>query len=270
LEQLNQIAQKSTAATDNRVGMQDDAMTATQSLNMSNSVNTRFSLYDKHFSWSEKRFWTQWYSLYKKHFKDKIDSKVVRVVSNSAVKWRELTRDNLISEIDPDISIESEVTTENKRIKKFQAITNFLNIAMMSPNTNKLITLREYGHISGLDNEDIDMMIPQTMDEIRANEENKILDKNKIAEVDPVDDDVLHLWVHTKALNTKATEAHLKSHQMNMMVKKAQAEAQAKMQAMMAQEQPQPTTPSQAGPQMEGNMSRTSQPIQPSQPILRQ
>jgi hypothetical protein len=267
MDQIQDRAQRSTGATDTKEGMRESAMTATQTIAMSNSINERYNLMDDHFVWSEKRFWQQWYNLYKKHFMDKIDSKIVRIVSNSATKWRELSKKDLLTKIDPDISIESEMVSEANRVKKFQAITNFLNLAMMSPNTNQLLLLREYGQISGLENEDIDTMIPQSMDEMRANKENEVLNENKVAPVDPMDDDILHLWVHTKAIDNKATQAHLVAHQKNMMVKKAKEQQQAQMQAAMAQEQVQSVNPSQAISQ--GNTQKTSQPIQPSMPVLR-
>ena len=113
------------------------------------------------------------------------------------------------------------------------------------------------------------------------------LSNNQITPIDPTDDDVIHMWVHTKAASCEAVDKHMQAHQMSMLLKKAkeQAQAQAQMQAQKMQPPQQPgqpgqeqqpqgmisqvAQPSQAGPAVEA-ANRTSQPIQPSQPIIRQ
>jgi hypothetical protein len=131
-------AEKSTASPAMQQGIiGQQNRTATELMQVTRGVDTRLSLASKIFGWSEKRFWQQWYILYKKHFKDGIDKKIVRLEGATANKWRELDRSNIVATIDPDVSIESDMTSEAKRLKKLQAITNFLNIAMGSPNANQ-------------------------------------------------------------------------------------------------------------------------------------
>jgi len=253
---IEENAQKSSAAPSQQQGMQgQQGRTATELMQVNKGSDTRFSLGLKTFQWSEKRFWNQWYKLIKKHFKDGIDGVTIRISGALNNEWRELTRENLICKIDPDISIESDMLAEGKRIRAFQAMTNYMNVAMTYPNANKLFTIREYGRISGLDQELIDAMIPPTVDEMDANKENEDLNKNKKVMVDTNDDHQTHLVIHAKANDTKARQAHIEAHQKGLMVQK--------IEPPMAQQA------SQAAPAAE-SMQETSQPIQSNSPVIRQ
>jgi hypothetical protein len=46
------------------------------------------------FGWSERRFWDQWYWLYRKDFSaEAMDEKVIRIKGPLATAWRTLTRE---------------------------------------------------------------------------------------------------------------------------------------------------------------------------------
>ncbi|MCK5644868.1 MAG: hypothetical protein KAJ19_28975, partial [Gammaproteobacteria bacterium] len=108
LDTLSSGADKSTATPDTKQGARpSEGASATRDALIDQGSNTRYSLSAKIFGWSEKRFWKRWYSLYKDHFENKIDEKSVRITGALGAQWRPFTRENLITNTDPDVEIES-------------------------------------------------------------------------------------------------------------------------------------------------------------------
>lgn len=249
-------AERATGSPAQSQGMQGDQVrTATELAQISGGAGTRFALHSKVFQWSEKRFWEQWYKLYKEHFEKDIDEKIIRITGATSNQWRTLRKDNIISRIDPDITIESDLLSDAKRQRAMQAMTNYINIAMTYPNANKLYTIREYGRLSGLEQEVIDAIIPPSIDEVEATKENEKLNNNEREDVDRDEDHVVHLEIHGKANDTQSTRAHRAAHEAMMAYLKEQA---------MVNQNPQP---SQAMPNPD-MVARASQPIQPLQPTM--
>ena len=86
---LDTTAQRATAATELRQGIQSDKerTLGEQQLAFA-SGSKRFSMSAKVYGWSEADFWRQWYRQYKKHFKDGIDEKVIRIQGAMGTLWR--------------------------------------------------------------------------------------------------------------------------------------------------------------------------------------
>jgi len=184
-------------------------------------VDTRYSLSAKIFGWSEKAFWRQWYNLYKKHFKSKIDEKIVRISGAFGARWRKLTRENIISEFDPDVKIESRILSEAKKVRKQQMLGNYMNIVMEDPSANRRYGIKKLGKLAGLDKDEIERLLPPTPDELIAEEQNKVLSNNKTVPILPNDNHVVHLEIHTRAAETPAKFAHVEAHKEAIRLKKA-------------------------------------------------
>ncbi len=217
---LDSGAQKSTATPDIQQGaMSSERRTATEVGAIVQKADTRYALSAKIFGWSERRFWKQWYKLYKKYFKGDIDQKIVRIVGSGGPTWRKLTRENFILNTDPDIQIESRVLGEAKRMQDLQAFTNFAKMAMTEQGTNKRYLLKHQGKLSGLRRDEIDMALPKTTHELDAEDENLMLNDNKTPEILITDDHATHLMVHEKAADTAARAAHVRAHIKAMRIK---------------------------------------------------
>jgi len=232
LKMMDVAAQKATATPDMAQGMQnqqDRPLGETQIVE--GNKDRRYSLTAKVFGWSEKRFWQQWYSLYKTHFQAGIDKKMVRIRGALGTKFRPFTRENIITEVDPDIEIESKAVADAERMMKLQIWNNYLGVVVSDPTSNKRYALRKLGRLAGLDNDELDILLPPTIDEMKSDDENKLLNVNKIAEVDENDDDNVHLEIHNKAADTSAKYAHIQAHKRAMMLKKIQ-QRQLEQQAM--------------------------------------
>ena len=188
-------------------------------------VDTRYSLAAKIFGWSERRFWEGWYSLYKKHFKEKIDEKVARIVGLWGPEFRELKRENIVAKIDPDIKVESEIVSKSKRILERQMFGQFVALASQSPDLNIRFALKELGRLNNLKTDKLRQLFPPTYDELRAEEENKEIEEGSVPRVLVTDDHMEHLAVHSRANESEEKENHIKVHYEAMRLQKMNMKA---------------------------------------------
>ena len=222
---LDTAAQKAVAAPEVAQGVQpkqDRTLGETQMI--MSGKGERHSLAARIFGWSERRYWQQWYFLYKKYFKEEIDEKIIRIEGPLAPVWRGLTRDNIIAIVDPDVIIVSREEAEMIRRKKFTEFSTFAQIVIQDPDTNRRYINRKMGKILGMSKQEMVLMFPPTIDEMRAEDENQQINKNKLPKVSPFDDDIIHIEIHNKALDKKAKLAHIEAHKIMMMKKKERPE----------------------------------------------
>lgn len=223
LNSLNAAAQSATATPDiqqGQVGTKET--TATELELVDKKVDTRYSLSAKVFGWSEKRFWQQWYMLYKTYFLDGIDQKTLRITGALGYSFRPLRRENIIAAVDPDIKIESKVVSDQNRYAELQIVRGYVQMIAQDPNTNLRFAFKYMGKLSGIKKDVLDQMLPPTVDEMIADEENERLEKNQLVQVQLTDDHMAHLEEHNKASDTPAKYAHMQAHKRAMILKKTQ------------------------------------------------
>lgn len=259
---LDVAAQKAVSAPEIAQGVApDEQRTLGESELVAAARGARMSLAAAIFGWSERRFWNQWYWLYKKHFHADIDEKVVRIKGPLAASWRTLTRENIIAAIDPDVYVESTRVSEAKRSRAFREFAAFAQIAMQDPSTNRRYVLRKFGRIHRLKSDELYLMFPPTIDEMKAEDENHLLNDNKFVEGTAFDDDTVHIEKHKDAAHTPATMAHIEFHKRMMMLKRENPQA-------FPQAQPQPLSPvTTPGPENPSRVS-TMQPQQSAEPTV--
>ena len=180
----------------------------------------RFNMSAKVYGWSEKDFWRQWYRQYKKHFKEKIDEKIIRIQGAMAPIWRPLTRENIVSQVDPDVKIESMVISESKRIREQASYANFAALALQDPDNNRRFVQRRMGKLQGMSKEELDLTFPPTVDELQAEDENELINANKIPSISINDDHLAHLEIHAKANQNAYSLAHIRAHKRLMIIKR--------------------------------------------------
>ena len=198
------------------------------------------SLASRIWSWSEMRFWKQWYWLYKKNFKEEIDEKVIRISGALGSGWRTLTKENIIGFVDPDVFVESKRIVEQQRARQFQEFMAVAQVALQDPQTDRRFTMRRLARISRMKKDEISMMFPPTIHELRAEEENRQLSDNKMATISPFDDDATHIREHIKAAETPAKLLHIEAHKRMMFVKEMIKQKQEMGQGQLPQGQQQP------------------------------
>jgi hypothetical protein len=225
LETLQGAGQRATATPDLQQGAVGQSKRTATELNLvDKKVDTRYSLSAKIFGWSEKRFWQQWYFLYKEYFQDGIDEKVLRITGALGTKFRPLRRANIIAQVDPDIKIESRVLSEARKYNELQIVRGYVQMIALDPNSNLRYALKYVGRLSGLKKDVVNLMLPPVVDEMVAEEENDKLEKNVVVAVQVDDDHVIHLEVHNKLSDTPAKYAHIQAHKRAMVLKKVHPE----------------------------------------------
>jgi len=219
MDVLDAAAQKATATPDIQQGVQSDAKRTATELSLQNQkVDTRYSLSAKIFGWSEKRFWQQWHRLYRDHFKEGIDEKVVRIVGALGAQYRPFRREDIVSTTDLDVSVESRVLSDAKQFNKSRNFEGYLSVIAQDPTANLRYGFKRLGKLKGLKKDEIDLLLPPTIEELRAEDENRQLEKDELVEVLPTDDHVTHLEIHNKLSDTPAKYAHIEAHKRAMLL----------------------------------------------------
>jgi hypothetical protein len=70
--------------------------------------------------------------------------------------------------------------------------------------------------------DEVDRLLPPTIDEMRAEDENEKLSDNKLegVQIQATDDHKTHMEIHGKAKDTKAKFAHIEAHKRAMMIQR--------------------------------------------------
>jgi len=219
---LDSSAEKATSTPAIQQGaLSTNKRAATELKLVDQGVDARYSLSAKVFGWSERRFWRQWYNLYKKHFTDKIDEKVLRVVGGLGNKYRKLSKEDITSKLDFDIKVESTVVSSAKQAEELQKIGNLKMLTAQDPGVNQKFINKKMAKLSGMTNDEIMLMYPPTPDELIAQEENEQLGNKELTLVKPTDNHMEHLFIHNQAKDSSAKEGHIAAHKEAMKIIKA-------------------------------------------------
>ena len=225
LESIDISAQKAAATPDIQQGIQSEKDRPLGETNLIKSgVDTRYSLSAKVFGWSERTFWQQWYRMYKDHFKEDIDEKIIRLQGVFGAKWRPLTKADITLRLDPNVKIESMAVSRSNQIEERNSLTQYFGLALQEPTSNRRWGLKKLAKLHGLKKDEIDRLFPQTIDERIAEDENELLSEDEITDVLADDDHNVHLEVHSKAADTSATYAHIETHKQALSMKQVMPE----------------------------------------------
>lgn len=256
---LDLSAQKATATSEIQQGIQsqkDRPLGETELL--ASQGMQRYSLSAKIWGWSEKDFWIEWYDSYKENFDADIDEKVIRLEGAFGAKWRKLTKDQITTDyLDPDAEIKSAFIKKQEQMIERASLTQFFNLAFTDPTTNRRYGLKELARTYGMKKDRIDRLLPPTVDERIAEQENEELNKNKQVQVNVADDHIMHLDIHANAAATSATYAHIQTHIKALSIKKVQPE-------LFPPDQPQTVLPSPLGNQGSQGQPQPAQQSTPS------
>ena len=236
LGMLDAAAQQATATPDIKQGVAEGAVrSATETAQVTKGVDTRYGLAAKIWFWSETDFWDFWYCGYKKYYKDFIDEKVIRIAGALGATWRKFSRDQLVGAQDPDIKIQSKALSDAKRMNRLNVGAAFMNQGVaLDESFNKRFALRQMGKDIGYSTDELNRYLPKTLDEYEAEGENELLSGGKAVKVQPEQNHVVHIEIHSKAADTKAKAIHIAQHRAMMFVQRRIAAKQAEQAAAVA------------------------------------
>lgn len=220
------------------------------------------SLQSKVMQFGEAEFWSHWFNRYKKYGKE-LGEKMANIVGVKGVKTEMIKLSDFQTDFPPGVLVYSAKEAEYKELVLRRDLINvYPQLAQtLDPdgmrNFNKHIFFPKFLQDPSL----IDIMFPDTLDEIHAEEENEMLKDNKYPRVAETDNHTTHIYTH-QMLEPKTLAAwfHIAEHE-DFLAKQKSAimNAQASQQA----QQPQ----SGQSPQGGSPGALQSQPGQISQPI---
>lgn len=204
------------------------------------------SLQSKVMQFSVEEFWATWYNRYKR-FTKAGDEKIATVVGVKGVTFEKIDLGDIRTKYPPGVLVFSAKEAEYKKLVKrrdfmemypaFQ--TSFTPDAMRT--FNKYVFFPEFLEDPSL----IDVLFPDSIDELEANEENELLGENKMQEVLPTENHEQHLAVHSMAKNSWAKWIHIEWHK-ELLAEQRKQEMQQMQQAAL----PQPGKPGAGEPPM--------------------
>ena len=242
LEFLDASAQRALATPELQMGaVEEEKRTATELTLAASHVDTRYSKIIRIFGLSDIKSWKRWYEIYKRDFKAELGKKVVRLMGSFGPQWRDITRDKIIVShpLGPDIKIESRIVSEARKIRTFNSIISYAkNFIINNPNADLTYMARKAGKLL-FPTDEVERMLPLTIDERIAKEENEKLNDNEVQIVRREHNHVVHLRVHAACKENNASKAHNKTHRMALMIKRSQPELFPIMPEEMPMKQPQ-------------------------------
>ncbi len=201
------------------------------------------SLQSKVMQFGESEFWSHWFHRYKRYGAD-LGTKMANIVGVKGLKTDMVNLKDFNTDYPPGVLVYSAKEAEYKDLVLRRDLINLYPQLQQSlgpagmKNFNKHIFFPKFLHDPSL----IDMLFPDSIDEIKAKEENEVLAKNEFPQVLPTDDHLAHIYTHYMVQpKTNATWFHIAEHQDYLAKQKYAMLKQQMMQPQPGQQQPQST-----------------------------
>ena len=225
------------------------------------------SLQSKVMQFGESEFWSHWFHRYNR-YGEEFGSKMANIVGVKGVKTQEVQMSDFQTDFPPGVLVYSAKEAEYKElVLRRDLITLYPQLVpVLGPegmrNFNKHIFFPKFLQDPSL----IDVMFPETLDEMHAVEENEKLKQNKYPPVSQADDHLTHIYIHQMVMpKTSATWFHIAEHKeyaagtkYDMMVRDgmlAQSSQQSTQQTPNEPINKQRTTPMEAASPLKQEMS---------------
>ncbi len=215
------------------------------------------SILSKVLQFGEKEFWSSWFHRYALHGPE-LKDKMANIVGVKGVSTEIIDLSDFHTDYPPGVLVYSAKEAEYKELVMRRDLMQNLPIFAQTMDPDGLRNF--YKHVYWpkflQDPSLIDIMFPKTLDEIKAEDENDQLKKNKLPQVLDTDDHVTHIYTHYMVQpKTWATWFHIAEHEEKLAEKKKQEMVQQSMQQM---EQGQVSPQKEQGAESSNQMNATS------------
>lgn len=208
--------------------------TATQAAITQQMNDMAQSLQSKVMQFGEAKFWGQWFRQYGIHAAD-LGSKMANIVGVKNIDSQEIDLSHFVTNYPPGVLVYSAKEAEYKELvlrrdlmQLYPELQQTLTQDGMR-NFNKYVFFPKFLHDPSL----VDTIMPKTLDELKAEEENLQLDRDNHVAAQETDNHETHLYVHRGVIRkTMALWFHIAQHE-EMLAKQQQ---QTMMQAMEQQQ----------------------------------
>lgn len=198
------------------------------------------SLQSKVLQFGEKEFWSHWYKRYRRYTKAG-DEKIATIVGVKGMTFEKIDLGDIHTKFPPGVLIFSAKEAEYKELVLRRDLMEQLPILTQSMGPDELRNFFKYVYWPKFldDPTMMDILVPKTLDEIKAEEENDAIKDDSMPPVADTDNHEQHLPIHYMAPNTWAKWVHIAWHEELLGKQKQQQMQAAQMQMQQgAQEQP--------------------------------
>lgn len=224
---------------------QKGKQTATEAAIQQQLSDLAQSLQSKVMQFGVQEFWSAWYQRYKRYTKAG-DEKIATVVGVKGITFEKIDLGDIVTKYPPGVLVFSAKEAEYKELVErrdlMQLIPDFATTFTPDGmrNFHKYVFLPKF---QSLDPATIDMLLPDTIDEIKATDENERLGENEMPQVQPTDNHEQHLAVHRMAKNSWAKWIHIQWHEELLSMQKQQQMGAQQQQLQQQSLPPEPQQP---------------------------
>lgn len=212
---------------------QQDNQTATGSAIDQQMSDMAQSLQSKVMQFGEAEFWSHWFHSYAMNASE-LGDKMANIVGVKGIDTKTIDLKDFVTDYPPGVMVYSAQEAEYKELvlrrdlmQLYPQLQQTLDPDGMR-NFNKYVFFPKFLQDPSL----IDIMLPKTIDEIKAEGENTQLAENKMPTVSPTDNHETHIYTHMMVQpKTWAVWLHIEWHQELLAQQKAQQMQQQQMQA---------------------------------------
>lgn len=162
----------------------------------------------------EEQLVYQWFYGYYQNFTD-ADTKLVLAASGTQTMPIELKRKDFIIDGNLSIKLESSTESETRKNRARVNFAQFYSFVQADPNVSsvsKLIALREYGEISEIPSDKLELIVNKSPEEMKQEIENELLKAGQFVEINQTDDHLAHLITLGEDLDNEAQILHKMMH----------------------------------------------------------
>ncbi len=185
------------------------------------------SLQSKVMQFGAEEFWSHWYCRYRRYSKSG-DEKIATIVGVKGMTFETIDLGDIATKYPPGVLVFSAKEAEYKEMVLRQDLMQMYPYLMRGLDHDGMRNFNKYVFFPKFldDPQMMDILIPQSLDEIKANDENESLNANKMVDVAPTDNHEQHIAVHAMAQNTWAKWTHVAWHEEMLAQQKQQALSQ--------------------------------------------
>lgn len=200
------------------------------------------SLQSKVMQFGEQEFWSHWFHRYAKHG-PQLREKMANIIGVKGVDTTIVSLESFRADFPPGVMVYSAKEAEYKNLVKRRDWMQLYPILAQSMDPDGFRNWQKHVFMPLMveDPATIDVMFPDTIDEMSATAENERLAKDEFVEAQETDDHTTHIYVHMmQQPKTWATWFHIDMHEKMLAEnKKTEMQAQqAEMSGMMGQTGP--------------------------------
>lgn len=190
------------------------------------------SLQSKVMQFGEKEFWSHWYSRYRRYTKAG-DEKIATVVGVKGMTFEKIDLGDVHTKYPPGVMIFSAKEAEYKELVLRRDLMQVRPQLVDSLGPDGMKVFDKYVFLPKLlnDPQTIELIIPKSLDEIKAEDENDAINENQMPQVADTDNHTEHIAVHFMAKNTWAKWIHIAWHE-ELLAQQKQMKMQAEQQQM--------------------------------------